>query len=58
MRNLNEYPITLEEWIETLRSVSKELDKQEICGDIRPIILNQVADYLMILDAFVNNKKN
>lgn len=46
MRNLAEYPITHDEIIENLESLSKDLSSLHLCGDIRPLALAQAA-YLL-----------
>lgn len=44
MRNLQEHPITEQEVVAGLRELAAELMKQEICGDIRPLLLHWAAE--------------
>jgi hypothetical protein len=43
MRNLLDYPITKEEIVQCLLHLSNELSKDELVGDMRPILLETAA---------------
>jgi hypothetical protein len=44
MRNLVQYPISLEEEIKTLRSLAEDLESEKKIGDLRPAILRSAAN--------------
>lgn len=43
MRNLQEYPITVDEVIECLKDLKKALSPEitQLCGDMRPLLLDE-----------------
>ena len=52
MRNLKEYPITLDEVIECLEQFYKEVDpeKTRACGDMRPLLLRKAIEILSFIN--------
>lgn len=58
MRNLIEYPITIEEVVATLRRTAAELSQEERIGDMRPLILEQAADALEKISNIVQKWDN
>lgn len=44
MRNIAEYPITKEEILECLLSISEDINKYKRVGDMRPIFLRLAAE--------------
>jgi hypothetical protein len=44
MRNLKAYPITLDEIEQCLLCLAEELSKDELVGDMRPLLLQKAAE--------------
>lgn len=47
MRNLIEYPITMDEIVRCLLDTAKEFEKEERIGDMRPILFAKAAEIIM-----------
>ena len=47
MRNLDQYPITVSEIRNTLRSMADQIEKEERIGDLRPLILRTAANIVL-----------
>lgn len=46
MRNLKQYPITVKEITDCLITFHDEINKQEACGDMRPILLEAAINII------------
>jgi len=46
MRNLKEFPITKDEIIDCLRQLQEDIIKEDLVGDMRPILLEEAMDII------------
>lgn len=47
MRNLEEYPITMDEIVKCLIETAKAYEAEERIGDMKPILLTKAAEIIM-----------
>ena len=47
MRDLGRYPVTKEEVLKCLTEITEEIEKQELIGDMRPMLLKIATGVVM-----------